>query len=80
MYRYPKTPVIYCSFERVELIKLEDLGMGHYLTTPQYIGVLLCNCICNLYHIFVYVHIIYLVVICFKQIFLYHGRYYNLSV
>ena len=42
-------PIIYCFFERVELILLEDLGMGvaHYLTTPQYTGLLLCNC--NLY-------------------------------
>ena len=36
--------------------------------------------ICNLYHIFVYAHMIYLVVICFKQIFLYHGGYHNLNV
>ena len=58
--------------------------MAHYLTTPQYTGVLLCNCnlykFCNLYHIFVYAHIIDLVVIWFKQIFLYHGGYYNLNV
>ena len=41
-------------FERVELIKLENLeggeGVAHYPNTPQYTGVLLCNC--NLYKYF----------------------------
>ena len=36
--------------------------------------------ICNLYFIFVYVYIISLVVICFKQIFQCHGGYNILNV
>ena len=46
---YPKMHVIHCFFvETVELIKLEYLeggeGVAHYPNTPQYTGVLLCNC------------------------------------
>ena len=54
----PKCMLFIVFFERVELIKLEYLeqrggggeGGGHYPNTPQYTGVLLCNC--NLYKYF----------------------------
>ena len=85
---HPKMPVIYCFFKRVELIKFEDLGVGggplslhssvYRCTTMKLQSIQIF--VIYIISFYIYVHIIYLVVICFKQIFLYHGGYYNLNV
>ena len=85
---YPKMQFIYCFLKEWNLLYLRTWGEGGggciiptlFSIQLYYYVIAIYKNMCNIYHIFVYVYIISLVVICFKQAFLYHGGYSILNV